>query len=284
MARARKEQPKGPDWPPEQTLPVLKVQLEELNKFVGRSYLEYEQEEDTWEQFTRNVMIHGFGEASQNLNNFTWAKEAGTHNIMGISDRQRQINFQLRIEKYQATLKSSIKELEITLAQSVVRPAAEGSQSTPATKDGIFVLISHSSKDADLALALIELLRAGLGLLPNQIRCSSVDGYRLPAGVVTDTQLRSGVAARTQELRAERATEAHQQRRRPVSANDDGAGGALHSGAVWRRQRSAEMGTEACGTRRKKCQETSGGCRGSQVGGTAPSAVGERRGVRTIAQ
>ena len=46
----------------------------------------------------------------------------------------------------------------------------------------------------------------------------------------------SGVATRPQELWAERTTEAHQQRRRPVSAHDDGAGSALHSGTVWRRQ------------------------------------------------
>jgi len=54
-------------------------------------------------------------------------------------------------------------------------------------------LISHSGKDADLALTLIELLRAGLGLLASQIRCSSVDGYRLPAGVNTEQQLREEV-------------------------------------------------------------------------------------------
>lgn len=61
---------------------------------------------------------------------------------------------------------------------------------TQANKPKILVLISHSSKDVDLATALIELLRAGLGLLATQIRCSSVDGYRLPAGVDTDAQLR----------------------------------------------------------------------------------------------
>jgi hypothetical protein len=49
-------------------------------------------------------------------------------------------------------------------------------------------------------------------------------------------RLFSGVATWPQELRGERATEENQQRRRPVSANDDGAGSALHSGAVWRRQ------------------------------------------------
>ncbi len=59
----------------------------------------------------------------------------------------------------------------------------------------VLVFISHSSKDADLALALIELLKAGLGLLSKQIRCSSVDGYRLPVGANTETQLREEVRA-----------------------------------------------------------------------------------------
>src|SRR5258708_38567400 len=60
---------------------------------------------------------------------------------------------------------------------------------------GILVFISHSSKDADLALALIELLKAGLGILSHQIRCSSVDGYRLPVGVNTEGKLREEVNA-----------------------------------------------------------------------------------------
>ncbi len=71
---------------------------------------------------------------------------------------------------------------------------------------------------------------------------------------------------------------------RPVFAHDDSAGSALHSGTFWRRQRSAEMGAEACGARREKCQEASGGCGGEEAGGTAASAVGRRRGVRTTAQ
>ena len=49
-------------------------------------------------------------------------------------------------------------------------------------------------------------------------------------------RLFSGVATWPEELRGERATEENQQRRRPASANDDGARSALHSGAVWRRQ------------------------------------------------
>src|ERR1700676_5180848 len=49
-------------------------------------------------------------------------------------------------------------------------------------------------------------------------------------------RLFSGATTWPEELRGERATEENQQRRRPLSANDDGAGSALHSGAVWRRQ------------------------------------------------
>jgi hypothetical protein len=64
-----------------------------------------------------------------------------------------------------------------------------------ATHSGLSIFISHSSKDADLALALIDLLKAGLGLMTEQIRCSSVDGYRLPIGVNTEGKLREEVRA-----------------------------------------------------------------------------------------
>jgi hypothetical protein len=63
----------------------------------------------------------------------------------------------------------------------------------PFTNHDILVLISHSSKDAVLASELTEFLRVGLALRPEQIRCSSVDGYRLPAGGHTETQLREEV-------------------------------------------------------------------------------------------
>ena len=65
----------------------------------------------------------------------------------------------------------------------------------PATHRGLSIFISHSSKDADLALALIDLLKNGLGLFTDQIRCSSVDGYRLPVGVKTEGKLREEVNA-----------------------------------------------------------------------------------------
>lgn len=91
-------------------------------------------------------------------------------------------------------------ELQVRVApfglqeQEPMTRTAESSEQATASHHPM-VFISHSSKDADLALALIELLKAGLGLLPNQIRCSSVDGYRLPVGVNTEARLREEVNA-----------------------------------------------------------------------------------------
>jgi hypothetical protein len=57
-------------------------------------------------------------------------------------------------------------------------------------QQGPLIFISHSSKDEALAQALVELLQSGLGIPASQIRCSSVDGYRLPVGVNTESHLR----------------------------------------------------------------------------------------------
>ena len=48
--------------------------------------------------------------------------------------------------------------------------------------------ISQTAKTPNLLEALVELLRLRIGLLPEHIRCSSVDGYRLPAGAHAETQ------------------------------------------------------------------------------------------------
>lgn len=55
----------------------------------------------------------------------------------------------------------------------------------------IRLFISHSAKDAPIAERLIELVQAALNLPASSIRCTSVDGYRLPGGASTDDQLRT---------------------------------------------------------------------------------------------
>ncbi|MGO8928969.1 MAG: toll/interleukin-1 receptor domain-containing protein [Limisphaerales bacterium] len=59
--------------------------------------------------------------------------------------------------------------------------------------NSVAVFISHSGKDEKLAEALVELLRNALNIPANAIRCTSVNGYRLPAGAPTDEALRREV-------------------------------------------------------------------------------------------
>jgi hypothetical protein len=89
MARSAKVQPKGPDWSPEQTLRVLRQQLEKLQVFKGKNHREMSNEEDVWKQMTQAALTHGFGEDSDNVGHFHSARWAGTHSMMGIPDYQQ---------------------------------------------------------------------------------------------------------------------------------------------------------------------------------------------------
>ncbi|MBX3327953.1 MAG: TIR domain-containing protein [Nitrospira sp.] len=60
-------------------------------------------------------------------------------------------------------------------------------------KPSIQLFISHASADRDLAATLIELIRSALNLPAGAIRCTSVNGYRLPGGADTNDQLRQEV-------------------------------------------------------------------------------------------
>jgi hypothetical protein len=58
------------------------------------------------------------------------------------------------------------------------------------TPPALDVFISHSSRDAELAKAIVELLRSALSLPAERIGCTSVAGYKLPIGADTNDQLR----------------------------------------------------------------------------------------------
>ena len=59
----------------------------------------------------------------------------------------------------------------------------------------IKVFVSHSSDDTELAALVVQLLSTELGLRSQHIRCTSVDGYRLPGGADADEQLRDEALA-----------------------------------------------------------------------------------------
>ena len=64
---------------------------------------------------------------------------------------------------------------------------------TPLASQSMTIFISHSSQDAELAGKLAKLFQLSFSLPPNEIRCTSVDGYRLPVGTDTDQRLRREV-------------------------------------------------------------------------------------------
>jgi hypothetical protein len=59
------------------------------------------------------------------------------------------------------------------------------------------IFISHSSKDAAIARALIDLLRSALLVPADELRCSSVPGNKLPPGASVEEQLKVEVLEST---------------------------------------------------------------------------------------
>ena len=92
------------------------------------------------------------------------------------------------------------------LEKSVVRHNAQNQDSGLVTmktrfKSGIEksappslkVFVNHSSDDAELVLSLVELMKSSMSLLSTDIRCTSLDGYRLSSGDAWKERLRTEV-------------------------------------------------------------------------------------------
>ena len=103
-----------------------------------------------------------------------------------------------------------------------------------AERSGLRNTIGGSNKMATGELSQVELLKQVKGV-GDLIALTYVLTIGRPASVPQEPRggLLLGLRTGTQELRAERTTDAHQQGRRPVSADAVGARGALHSGALW---------------------------------------------------
>jgi hypothetical protein len=135
MPRSSKIQPKGPDWPAEQTLRVLKQQLEKLQAFKDKNHREVSNEETVWQQNTEGAILHGFGEGSHNAGHYYSARSAGQWSMRGVSDHQAQLNYSQRIAKFEATLLSSIAELEASMPAAEVQRAYDAGDEYAFYKD-----------------------------------------------------------------------------------------------------------------------------------------------------
>jgi len=71
-------------------------------------------DEQGWTNLTDKIIEHGFGENSSTGSQFNQAKWAGQRRI-GMGDSEVQRNYGLRIEAFDAMLKSSIAELELIM-------------------------------------------------------------------------------------------------------------------------------------------------------------------------
>jgi hypothetical protein len=114
------------------------------------------------------------------------------------------ISEQLRANQGIAVLGAQVANEQIKLLLQRIRTEARRrfldvvdekrlEESLGLSKMSLDLFISHSSKDAEIAADLIELLRSALPITADRIRCTSVDGYRLPAGTPTEERLRTEV-------------------------------------------------------------------------------------------
>jgi adenylate cyclase class IV len=99
--------------------------------------------------------------------------------------------------RLKVSLSSLLRETSIRQHDQAESSPRRISKITPqaSSRNGPKIFISHSSEDSDIALALIELLRLALSLQASDIRCTSVKGYGLPAGVSIGSVLRGDVGS-----------------------------------------------------------------------------------------
>jgi hypothetical protein len=173
---------------PKRAIEILRPLVHNSAYLSGEPFGSPKREE--WTRTAEGAMARSFAPGSPILDSFGAAQSI----VFNTDDSDEKLrgaaNDNLASEV--AVLKSAIEQLGWQLGEEeTVTPTRQPS----ATVVDLQIFISHSSKDKALAEALTDLLKAALGLPSNQIRCSSVDGHRLPVGVDTQSKLRAEVNA-----------------------------------------------------------------------------------------
>jgi hypothetical protein len=116
---------KEPTLAADRALRAITQQLDSLQKLKDRRFDEAEAEETEWEHFTQSVIETAFGDPSSELTKFFRARNAGQHNLRGVSPGQRQINFQMRIKEQEALLRSLVSTLRLQLPEEEIKGVYE---------------------------------------------------------------------------------------------------------------------------------------------------------------
>jgi TIR domain len=173
--------------PPLKAIEILKKLVNDAGRLTGEAF--ESPKRDEWTTTARAALARSFATGSPVHSSFRAAQSISFN--AGRTDEELRRTANDNLSTQVAVLASALEQLSWDVGENEL---ANGGGANP--PDGsLAIFISHSSQDKELADALIDLMRSALGLEANQIRCSSVNGYRLPVGVNTEEKLRKEVTA-----------------------------------------------------------------------------------------
>lgn len=136
-----------------------------------------------WQLDTQTVIERTFGPDTRHIKGFNGVPYIHKGPEAQFSPEEHQRFYRLGLERARAVLTSYMNEIAqygVALSQGKAAPYLP-------------IFISHAHADQEVARLLVGLLVAVLPLRPESIRCTSLNGYRLPAGSSFAEQLRQEV-------------------------------------------------------------------------------------------
>lgn len=136
----------------------------------------------SWEKYTvtlaHSLFVEGADVAGELL------EDPG--NICSVSSDfdggRQQYRFRESLERYESNLESLIVRLDLMPCATPTTSNSPGSTEVATNTSPIKIFISHSAKDEAFAEAIVALLEGSLQFREKELRCTSVNGYKLKPG------------------------------------------------------------------------------------------------------